>query len=99
MAGRASLITTFLIIWNLLSPSDVAASITSSSTSTKAFSIILVKKGIAAIVSGTMAAVLPVNLETPVKTFIIDLVKGINQNIKIKKGRLLKILTKTSKIL
>ena len=57
------------------------------------------KKGIAAIVSGTIAAVLPVNLDTPVKTFIIDLVKGINQKIKIKKGRLRKRLTKTSKIL
>ena len=52
----------------------------------------LATKGIAEIVSGTRAAVVPIALPA------ISRVRGITMTIKITNGKLLKILTRISKI-
>ena len=75
------------IILVLTKPKDFAASINPSSTSFKAFSIILAINGAAPIVIGTIAAVSPILV--PIK----NLVNGINATNNIINGKLLTIFT------
>ena len=63
-----------------------------TSTLLNALSMTLATKGIAEIVSGTRAAVVPIALPA------ISRVSGITMTIKITNGKLLKILTRISKI-
>ena len=70
--GMASFIITLNIICNFVAPKDLAASISPSSTSFNAFSIILAINGAAAIVIGTIAAVSPILVPT------INLVNGLS---------------------
>ena len=80
--GIASFIITLNIICVFVAPKDFAASINPSSTSFKAFSIILAINGAAPIVIGTIAAVSPILV--PIK----NLVNGINATNNISYGKL-----------
>ena len=80
-------IITLNIICVFVAPKDFAASINPSSTSFKAFSIILAINGAAPIVIGTIAAVSPILV--PIK----NLVNGINATNNIINGKLLTIFT------
>ncbi len=66
-------------------PMDLAASITPLSTSTRAFSICLDKKGTVPKIKGTMAPLVPMAVPT------IALVMGISRAMSITKGMLLKV--------
>ena len=68
--GTASLSITLNIICVFDAPKDFAASTTPGSTSFKADSIILATNGAAAIVSGTIAAVVPIDFPTII--FLLD---------------------------
>ncbi len=83
----ASGIRTLIIISHGDAPIAWAASTTPASTSRRDVSTILATNGIAAIVSGTIAA--PVPMEVPIKS----LVNGIIATIRMTKGIDLPILT------
>ena len=93
IAGTASLSITLNIICVFDAPKDFAASITPGSTSFKADSITLATNGAAAIVSGTIAAVVPIDF--PTNNFVIGIIATIN----IKNGKPLRIFIIVSNIL
>ena len=89
--GKLSGIITQNTVRQALSPMDCDASTTPASTSFKALSTTRATKGIAAIVRGTIAALVPNAVPTR------NRVKGMSNISKMMKGTLLPRLTITSK--
>ncbi len=80
MECRASGISTFQMIWKGEAPTDWAASMTPGSTSSSEDSMIRAIYGAAEIVSGTMAAVVPMEVPTMIR------VSGMMATIRMMKG-------------
>ena len=84
---------TLKMIWVLVAPKDLAASMMPASTVSSDPSMILAANGVAAMVSGTIAAVVPMDVPT------MSLDNGNRRNIRMINGKLLNTLMIKSSML